>query len=251
MKQIKLFEKSVPVLLLALFVLAGTGSALLLSTYWTITGTGVVVDQSIEVLGENCSETTCTYQIGDSPATAGSTYIYGPFAIKNNANNPIPIKIVTTISAYYGEGNVDASDAMSITYFGSLKMDNKNPSTWQAIEEDTIEGTLEFEIAANTFNYRLDAEGLSDETEYSLIYYADYPDRFNLWGGDNPGKLIATGTPTSGVLLLDGNVNIDMNLPEASDWNKNPDPDYCENHNGYDNYDLCSGAKLWLVIRYV
>ena len=38
-----------------------------------------------------------------------------------------------------------------------------------------------------------------------------------------------------------------MNLPKGTDWNRNPSPDYCDDHNGLDDYDHCKGAKIWIV----
>jgi hypothetical protein len=38
-----------------------------------------------------------------------------------------------------------------------------------------------------------------------------------------------------------------MDLPRSPDWNINPVPDYCDNHNGFDDYNTCAGAKIWLV----
>ena len=40
-----------------------------------------------------------------------------------------------------------------------------------------------------------------------------------------------------------------MNLPSSLDWNINPSPDYCDDHNGFDDYDHCKGAKIWIVPR--
>jgi len=132
-------------------------------------------------------------------------------------------------------------------YDSSLTLENKN-ATW-AIIDDPIQGTLEYDSSADLFWYNFSATGLTTSTNYSLIYYADQPDRFVDWGGSNPGALIATfmTDPSGNITPTAGSVDLNMDLPCSPDWNINPDPDYCDLHNGFDDYDHCSGAKIWLV----
>ncbi|MCK5040180.1 MAG: YncE family protein [Candidatus Aenigmarchaeota archaeon] len=96
------------------------------------------------------------------------------------------------------------------------------------------------------FEYELTANGLQTNTEYSLIYYADEPDRFNNWGGDNPGALIVEATSDSnGNLVVSGSVDLGMNLPSYPDANMDiNEHDYC---GAPDFYSHCTGAKIWLV----
>ena len=129
----------------------------------------------------------------------------------------------------------------------TLILDNKNPQNWTRIN-DTMIGTLTYQTAGDSFNYDFVASGLQSGVEYDLIYYADKQDRFADWGGNTPGALIGTFTATGGS-ISSGAMNIDlgMDLPAADDWNAVADPDYCDNHNGSDSYNLCTGAKIWLV----
>ena len=127
-----------------------------------------------------------------------------------------------------------------------LILENKNPDTW-AIEDDETFGILTYNASGPTFNYSLTAQGLAISTEYSLIYYADKPDRFVDWGGDNPGALIGSGTTDgSGNLTISGNPNLGMDLPSEPDANMDiTEHDYCGTP---DLYLHCTGAKIWLVL---
>jgi hypothetical protein len=119
---------------------------------------------------------------------------------------------------------------------GKLILENKNPSTWLAIP-DTRFGVLSYYSSGATFTFAFLAEGLEVSTAYSLIYYA------NPWPGNNPGKLIGTGTSLAdGTLAISGIPNLDMSLPTP------PDSNMVVNHCGVpNNYLTCFGAKIWLV----
>jgi len=128
-----------------------------------------------------------------------------------------------------------------------LILENKD-SGWQIISDNT-KAILKYNGMGPEFEYSLKATGLQTDTRYSLIYYADFDPRFEIWGGNNPGALITTiTTDSSGNIDTSGSTNLGMNLPSSPDWNINPDPDYCDNHNGFDDYDHCSGAKIWLIL---
>lgn len=143
--------------------------------------------------------------------------------------------------------------------YGRLFLQNKDPDTWEVIYGDRTYGILWYKRAAPTFQYLFFGRGLERCTEYCLIYYADQQDRFVVWGGDNPGALIDQGTPNRrGKLLLMGKTDLNMSLPcccevcddrDGPDWNCCPDPgeDYCNYNNSFDDYQHCSGAKIWLV----
>ena len=123
----------------------------------------------------------------------------------------------------------------------TLVLENKD-SNWNVISDD-ISAVVEFNNGSKTFDYTLNAQGLLPNTEYSLIYYADYSDRVNNWGGDNPGALVGTGTSDeSGNLNLDEEADLGFDLPSEPDANID-EYDYCES----DGYTHCHGAKLWLV----
>ena len=130
---------------------------------------------------------------------------------------------------------------------GHLYLSEKDPSTW-AIVEDGAWGKMKYNLSGSTFDFVFNGHGLEANTDYSLIYYADFDPRFTTWGGNNPGALIATGTTNrGGNIHLAGSEELNMNLPSSPDWNIAPDPDYCDYNNGFDDYDHCSGAKIWLV----
>lgn len=227
-------------ILIALVVLAGVGSAALLGYYSEIVGSANV-EQSIVVEGNNW-DIPVEYVIGCS---AGS-YTSGPFRVENRANIAAYIEFETLITDSTGIGG---PSGVTTTYWSKLKLDNKDTITWQPID-DSIEGELTYRLDSDAFNYEFEAIGLNPEAEYCLIYYADKQDRFVNWGGNNPGALIGTGaSDTSGKLVISGSTALSMDLPDCviPDWNCNPGPDYCNGNNGFDNYDMCCGAKVWLV----
>ena len=128
----------------------------------------------------------------------------------------------------------------------TLILKNKD-ANWDAIQDST-QGTLTYNISGSTFSGTFQATGLPADVEYSLIYYADKGDRFGNWGGDNPGALIDTFMAASGNIASTAvNTELNMDLPDPNDWNANASPNYCDNNNGYDDYNTCVGAKIWLV----
>lgn len=125
----------------------------------------------------------------------------------------------------------------------ALKLENKN-SSWEIID-DGMYGILSYDASGPTFNYTFNGYGLAQTTNYSLIYYADKPDRFVNWGGNNPGKLIGSGTTdATGNLAISDNLNLGMDLPSPNDANID-EYDYCTGTG--DSYETCHGAKIWLV----
>jgi len=110
----------------------------------------------------------------------------------------------------------------------SLRLENETPvvgGPWTVIN-DGIYAVLTWAGDGPTFNYTLNAQGLTPSTSYSLIYYADG------WPGNNPGAFIGahitdgTGKIVGGV----GNPNLGINLPTLPDGN------------------FAVGAKIWLVL---
>jgi len=84
---------------------------------------------------------------------------------------------------------------------------------------------LDYTTTGPTFDYTLTAIGLTPNTDYSLIYYADP------WKGDNPGALIGSITTNgTGFDYSSASVELNMDLPSSPDTNY---PD---------------GAKIWLVL---
>jgi hypothetical protein len=119
----------------------------------------------------------------------------------------------------------------------------KDSSTWQSVADGAV-GILFYAPIGSTFDFYFGAKGLELDTDYSLIYYADFDDRFSQWGGNNPGALIAVGTSSdTGGLTLEGSVELNMSLPCPPDaniatYNYSGAPDY---------YAHAYGAKIWLV----
>ena len=123
-----------------------------------------------------------------------------------------------------------------------LTLENKD-SDWSIMEDGTW-GELSYKPSGSEFVFRFYAEGLEAYTEYSLIYYADFEDRFTYWGGNNPGALIATMTTDgSGNVCIPGSEELNMDLPDPSDANS-----YFHYYSGApDFYAHDQGAKIWLV----
>jgi len=244
-KKIEILGKTIPVTVIALLLIAGAGTAALLSYYGVISGTANV-EQSV-VFGDG--DTTKSFSF--SPVTAGNT-ILDEFKLWNKAEDPVGVEFETTIEASYDgdECSGTAEDAITTEYLSVLELSSKtytdinDPSTWETT--DDREATLTYKLVSDCFEYELEASGLEANTEYSMIYYADRQDRFENWGGDNPGRLLGTFTSNndgeySTSDFVTSSVCID--LPASSDWNANSEADYCVS----DNYESCRGAKVWIV----
>lgn len=151
-------------------------------------------------------------------------------------------EIVITANIVQGD-----SANVEVNYVGRLELDNKircggddcSGTCWDRID-DEIEGELYYFITGNEFGHHFEAQGL-EEVEYSLIYYADD------WPGNNPGALIGKAfADSNGDLVIEGSVELNMNLPSSPDENALDTCDYCDN--GCNPTDgLCRGAKIWLV----
>ena len=114
----------------------------------------VEVEQAVTMTGEE----TVTVQ-----TTGAGAAITDKYSLVNNANVPIAVGIDTT--------EVSGISTVYTDSIRTLVLDNKDPSTWQRIEDNTI-GTMTFDTKGETFDYTFSAEGLSPEIQYSLIYYA-------------------------------------------------------------------------------
>jgi len=246
-KKVNVFGKAIP---LFVFVLLGIGlvSAALLTVYGTITGFAAV-EQSVIVLdgaGISCTGTNCEYTMGDSPVYGGAVDVQ-PITIKNRGDNQVPLEFVTTAWKCAGDGygscDVEDSDVISTRYYAELKLENKDPNDWSIESADDIEATLKYDLVSSDFNYELEAKGLTANTEYVLIYYADQQNRYVNWGGDNPGaEIVRFTTDADGYKFVSGSEDSVMSLPDSTDWNI--DADYSV---APDGYALHSGAKIWLV----
>jgi hypothetical protein len=166
---------------------------------------------------------------GDTGAT-GATGATGP---RGATGSPGPVGATGATGA---KGDPGISGAYVVLV-------NKDGTTWQPEASDGC-GFLVYEPVSDTFNFYFTAYNLEPSTAYSLIYYADFADRYTQWGGNNPGALIAVGvSDTSGNLTLNGSVELGMSLPCTPDANMSVhdysgSPDY---------YAHAHGAKIWLV----
>ena len=127
---------------------------------------------------------------------------------------------------------------------GMLVLEDKD-GDWNEIDND-IGATLIFGTNQDEFVYYLVGEVPLNDTGYTLVYYADYPDRFNDWGGDSPGAVIGTETSEDDYSIeMKGSTDLGMSLPHPDDANFNMDEtDYREAPDFYCNG---FGAKLQLV----
>ena len=236
MNKIKKFIKSSPVLAIVLgLVIAGGVSAALLTVYVTMTGTADVEQAVIFCENDPIANDPIAHAYSLT-SYAGDTHTADDCLV-NRSYTTAPVKFVTSYSP----------DGIGITttYWNSVTLRNKDLTTWAEINPDT-NAVLKYELAADEFNYELEATGLDTETSYTLMYYADRQDRFNNWGGDHPGAKILTAiTDDAGKLSLVGSKNLNKNLPHDNDWNGSADANYCTEAS--DKYDLCRGAKIWLV----
>lgn len=144
---------------------------------------------------------------------AGHTCLGQAITVSNSDDEARTVKIVNT----YGNGNI------AVSYVGVLELTKKNTATWQPVDPaNTIEIT--YTVVGNNFEY----SGNIPEG-YVLVYAKDHQDRFN-----DPAEYI----------LADGIVS---NIAQSDDWNLVASPNYCDSSNGFDDYEHCIGAKLWLV----
>ena len=126
---------------------------------------------------------------------------------------------------------------------GHLYLYQKDETTWEIVEGGAW-GKLKYNLSGPTFKFVFNGHSLDPAKEYSLIYYADFENRFAMWGGNNPGALIASGTSNEGgELHLGGSVELNMDLPCPPDANI----DVHDYSGPPDYYAHAHGAKIWLV----
>jgi len=213
---------NVTVLVVGLLV-AGIVGAALLTTYVTVVGTADI-EQSVAFGNGDLAK---SYSFN---AIAGNEFEQC-YDLENRSNTTAPIAFTTTTTPD-GVG-------VETSYWSSVELSSKD-SSWDVTPD--MKATLTYELISSAFNYELEATGLTASTNYSLIYYADKPDRFVEWGGNNPGALIvATTSDSNGEISVTGSASV-IDLPSLNDANIG-EYDYCVE----DDYLLCHGAKVWLV----
>jgi len=99
---------------------------------------------------------------------------------------------------------------------GTLRLENKNPTTWEVIDGDGKYGEFTY---GTDFTFK--GYGLVADTEYSLIYYKDK------WPGTG-SVLLASGTGSEFMIGKSG--TLPTPIPESNDF----------------NYPV--GGKIWLVL---
>lgn len=211
-------------------------NAAFLNSYGTVETTATV-SQSI-LVDDNDYDSPVT----DSFAVTGGCTVCRSHWIRNRACIDGTVSLGTGVSGSPGTGG---SNGVTVTYMDSVHLENKNPSDWTILDGDNIEADVTFGLVGETFDYTLEATGLTESVEYALIYYADYEDRENNWGGDNPGAILGIFIAgEDGAISDGGSIDIDMDMPHVDDWNNAPPADYTQTPDGYNHK---TGAKLWIV----
>ena len=138
----------------------------------------------------------------------------------------------------------------AVVYDKALTLDNKDSSSvpYQAIS-DLIGGTLLYNDSGASFAWSLTATVAVADVDYALIYYADKPDRFNDWGGNNPGRLLGTIHASGNSISASGTAYFPFDLPCPLDANQF-EYNYGTVAQGGtgDGYINNHGAKIWLVL---
>ena len=134
--------------------------------------------------------------------------------------------------------------AADTVYDNSMVLENKD-GNWNIIE-DEYNVTLEYNDDGEEFEWSINGTVPANNEEYCIIYYADKPDKFKNWGGNNPGAILGTITSdNNGNVTMSDSKYLGHDLPHINDSNidGNDGSDYCES----DNYTNCHGAKIWMV----
>ncbi|MCK4454095.1 SipW-dependent-type signal peptide-containing protein [Candidatus Parcubacteria bacterium] len=106
-------------------------------------------------------------------------------------------------------------------YFATLKMENKDPVSWEIISGDGIQGQLMYKTSGDEFDYSFSGVAPQGGVSYDLIYASDpWP---------QTGILIDSAvSDASGSISMSGVKDLGTDLPAL--------------------YDINPGAKIWLVL---
>ena len=237
-RRVGILGKQIPVVVLLLVAVGGLGSASLLLYFGTITTTANV-QQAVTLLGSP------THTIPEA-APGGESFCY-LHKLDNKASVDIDVGFNIGCSKDQSPDNCGGitETIYTVPETRTLILEDKN-SAWIARTGTSPKAELTFDPVNPTFKGTLTIDGLSGD--YALIYYPDQADRFDplKWNGEG-GIVIKKFTTTGGHDVISLDEEIGINLPKSTDWNVNPIPDYCDLHNGFDNYTHCKGAKLWIV----
>ena len=282
MKTISLFKRKVPILAIVMAVLViGMASAALVTFFMqhntTVNVTAPLYlndnDEELDLVagetyssvvisvGNNASVPTLTEIVtGYDPDGDGINvhYTYNGETLCDVDNDGNPECVVPAgsdgeeLEMHICTSSALAPDTYTITtnftpavHVGMLVLEDKD-GDWAPMLENDITATLIFGTNEPEFTYCLTGVTKDPGTDYTLIYYADEPDRFVNWGGKNPGAYIANGTSSgTGSIEMSGSINLNMDLPHPDDANYDmTETDYREAPDFYCNG---CGAKIWLV----
>ena len=164
------------------------------------------------------------------------------------------IALVAILSAMLVPAGFAAADTevLVVVYDKELTLDNKVFDAgvpWTRITSDSVGGALKYNDSGSEFLWSLTATVVVPDVDYALIYYADEPDRFVNWGGDNPGFLLGTATAVGNTISASGTSGyMDIDLPCPMDANQFEINYGLETVGGTgDGYITQHGAKIWLV----
>jgi hypothetical protein len=246
-RRIGMFGKQIPVVALVLVAVGGLGSASLLLYFGQIKTTANV-EQAVTLLGSP------THTIPEA-APGGEEFCY-LHKLDNKASVDIDVGFTTTCkNATINNGGSCPEIKTGTKIYEPLETQiltlcKKNPTNWQCIGGATA--TLTFDPVSPTFDYTLTAIGLAANTGYKLIYYPDAGatgPSGKPWNMDNAVPIGTGTTDDSGGLSMSGNAELGINMPLDGDYNAEPNigDSYCYGENGYDYYNHCHGAKIWLI----
>jgi len=205
---------------MSVFLFAVIGMAALMDYYATTTITATV-EQAVLI-----AEPSTTFE-----GAAGNI-----FCVENSLTNNAAMPLTAMLKS-------DNEDGIVIGIEKRLILENKTPGIWEGNESPSA--ILIYTDAGNYFNYNLEVAGLSDNN-YSLIYYADIDETKPATG---IVTVITDFEVIGGEAIVSGLKMFDEGLPFDGDYNQDPDPgdSYCGGENGFDYYENCHGAKIWVV----
>jgi len=181
-------------------------------TYYAVFSVAVTVNQPIDVDGNLEQSVNCN---------VGSVCLGTPITISNDANSN---KVVVLTDDNEDE-NIDVS------YVGKLDLVAKDLDDWEQHPE-TRSAKIIYTILNDEFMWRYVSSKGFDRDKYTLIYYKD-----NDANADDADRLMTLGESSG----------FSHKLPQTNDWNEGVEANYCDGANGFDSYEHCKGAKLWLV----
>lgn len=157
---INVFQRSVPVFLILLVLMAGTGTAALLTVYGTAEGTANV-QQSVTLNGEKSPEaggSAVTY----SYSVTGGELGQGDFTIQNN-NHIAPVSVTTTVEDGPNPSGSSVSDGLTTSHviYDQWKDDSSYDVDVTASKDHVLAG-----------DYSLHFQSHSDGNDYARVFYS-------------------------------------------------------------------------------